>query len=580
MLIRRRVWVVVTLFLMVVVVACSSTPEVVVEEVEVTRVVTETEEVEVTRVTTETEVETVTEEVEVTRVVEAEEEEKVLIVAVSGNIDTFDPCCTVGTATSQTIIQNTFDQLTQYAQVQRSFADGTAYTAVDKDTILGMLTESWQQDGNLVTFKLREGLTFHNGDPVNAEAIVEGYRRIFTSGGGSGFLLLMGTVGPDDFQVVDEYTLTMSMEVANNLVNQNNVMHNTSALSPSELAANITEDDPAATDFFRQNLGAGTGPYRMVEYVPDDRIVLEAWDDYYAGRAEIDRVILKIIPDAAQRILLLMRGEVDIVLNPPIRDLPDLEADPNINVISVPTTNNKMLYMNNAAAPFDNPLVRQAVAHAIPYETLLSEVYGGYARTLRSPIADGTPTSDYSFWNYETDLDKAAELLAEAGFPNGDGLPPIKLSIRAGTEEDERLAIFIQDALSQIGVEAEIEKLAFATFGELEQKRELQVWVNSWISWVNDPYYHFSWIYSSTSPVVYTNYQNERVDELISTYTLWNGDMSEWEAASREIQELIVSDAPIGYLGAPNFNVAIRSNVTGYVYYNDELLRFYYMDKE
>lgn len=203
----------------------------------------------------------------------------------------------------------------------------------------------------------------------------------------------------------------------------------------------------------------------------------------------------------------------------------------------------------------------------------------GYAQPLRSPIASGTPTSDFSFWKYNTDLEKAKAKLAEAGFPNGEGLPPIKFSIRIGAEEDERAAVFIQDALAKIGMKVDIEKLAFAAFQEQEAKRSLQFWIDTWLSWVNDPYYHLSWIYSSTSPLVYTNYKNEEVDSLITKFTLWGGSQEERDAASRRIQELIVDDSPIVYLLAPNFNVAMRSNVSGYVYFNDELNRYYYMDK-
>src|SRR5713101_6376593 len=118
--------------------------------------------------------------------------QKVLIVAVDGDIDTFDPCCTVGTKTSQTTIQNTFDQLTQYAQVEKTLPDGTKYMTVDTSKIVGMLAESWTQNGNAVTYKLRPGLKFANGDPITAQTIVDGYRRIFDVGGLSQFLLIMG----------------------------------------------------------------------------------------------------------------------------------------------------------------------------------------------------------------------------------------------------------------------------------------------------------------------------------------------------------------------------------------------------
>jgi peptide/nickel transport system substrate-binding protein len=512
---------------------------------------------------------------------EATRAEKILIVAVDGDVDTFDPCCTVGTKTSQTTIQNTFDQLTQYAQVEKTLPDGTKYMAADTSKIQGMLAESWSQEGNVVTFKLRKDLKFHNGNPITAQTIVDGYKRIFEVGGLSSFLLNMGSVTkPEQFKAVDDLTVQMTMDTPNNLVNLNNVMHNTSTVDPKEVAQFKTDTDPWAGDQFKKNLAAGSGPFMLEEYVPGDRIVLKARDDYYGGRAKLDKVIVKIVPDPAQRVLLLKRGEVDMIMIPPVKDLDDLKKDPNIKVVSVPSTQNRMVEMNNAIPPFDNKLVRKAVAYAIPYDALLKEVWRGYASQLRSPIADGTPTSDFSSWAYDTNPDKAKELLAEAGFPNGQGLPPIKLSIRIGTEEDERAAVFIQDALSKIGLNVEIEKLAFATFQEKEAKRELQMFIDEWISWVNDPYYHLSWIYSSTSPLVYTNYKNEKVDELIAKYTLWAGGPKEREDASKEIQKLIIDDTPIVYLLAPNFNVAMRSNVTGYVYYNDELNRYYYMDKD
>ena len=344
--------------------------------------------------------------------------EKILVVAVDGDVDTFDPCCTVGSKTSQTTIQNTFDQLTQYAQVEKTLPDGQKYLTVDTSKIMGMLAESWEQDGKVVTFRLRKGLKFHNGNPITAQVVVDGYKRIFEQQGMSSFLLTMGSVTkPDQFAALDDLTVKMTMTTENNLVNLNNVMHNTSTVDPLEVQAHKTDTDPWAGAFFKKTLATGSGPFSLEEYVAGDRIVLKAWDAYPAGRAKLDKVIIKVIPDAAQRVLLLKRGEVDMIMVPPIKDLADLAKDPNIKVVSVPSNDNRMVEMNNAIAPFDNKLVRQAVAYAVPYDTLLKEVWMGYAQPLRSPIASGTPTSDFSFWKYNTDLEKAKAKLAEAGFP-------------------------------------------------------------------------------------------------------------------------------------------------------------------
>ncbi|NJL33304.1 MAG: ABC transporter substrate-binding protein [Chloroflexaceae bacterium] len=512
---------------------------------------------------------------------EAAEGEKVLIIAVDGDIDTFDPCCTVGSKPTQTVLQNTFDQLTQYAIVERTLPDGTPYLTVDTDDIVGMMAEEWSMDEDgVVTFNLREGLTWHNGEPVTAQSVVDGYNRIFEVGGNASFLLTMGGVNDASyFAVVDDLTLTMAPDVPNNLVNMNNVMHNTSILAPGNIAEYATDSDPFATEYFRENLAVGNGPFLLEEYVPGDRIVLRANEDYYAGPPALDRVIMKIVPDAQQRVLLLQSGEVDMILIPPVQELDRLQEDANINVISVPSTQNRMLMMNVEMEPFNNQQVRHAIAHAVPYDLLIEQVWFGRAQPLQSPIANGTPTSDFSFWDYDYDLERAAELLAEAGYPDGEGLPPITLSIRIGTQEDERAAIIIQDSLSQIGMDVTIEPVAFAAFNERVQRKEMPFWIDEWISWVNDPFYHLSWLYRSDSPSGYTRYNNPEVDELIATYTLWNGDAAEREEASRRIQELVVEDLPVIYLAAPNFNMATRSNVSGYVYYNDELTRFYPMDK-
>lgn len=507
---------------------------------------------------------------------------KVLVVAVDGDVDTFDPCCTVGSKPSQTTIQNTFDQLTQYAQVEKTLPDGTKYMSVDTSKILGMLADKWEMaaDGT-ITFTLRPGLKWANGDPITAQAIVDGYRRIYEVGGISSFLLIMGGVTtPEQFSATDDKTIVMKPAVANTLVSMNNVMHNTSALAPGDIKAHGTDQDKWGADYFKKNLAVGNGPFMLESYKAGDSIVLKARDDYYGGRAKLDRVIQKIVPDAQQRVLLLKRGEVDMIMVPPVKDLDDLAKDPNVKVISVPSTNNWMLEMNLKMPPFDNKKVRQAFAYAISTDTLIKQVYFGRAQPLKSPIANGTPTSDFSFWKYDYSIDKAKAMLAEAGFPNGQGLPPIKLSIRIGSEEDERAAVIIQDALKQIGANVTIEKLAFATFNEQEQKRNLQLFIDQWISWVNDPYYHLSWIYTSDSPTIYTNYSNPEVDQLVKKYTLWAGDQQERDDASKKIQQLIVDDVPIIYLAALNFNIATRANVSGYVYYNDELNRYYYMDKQ
>ena len=498
-----------------------------------------------------------------------------LIVAVEGDVDTFDPAFTVNSKTAQTVIQNTFDQLTQYQVVERTTPDGMPYRTVDTEQIIPMMCESWTMDGADLVFTLREGLTFSNGDPIDSSVILEGYRRIFETKGISYFLLAMGGGVTDTsaFSAPDPKTFIISMSRPNSLIPKNNVMHNTSAVNPAELEAHRTEADPWATEYFRQNLGIGNGPYRLDTYKPGDSITLVANERYQGDQPAFTTVILKIVPEPVQRVQLLQKGEVDFATLIPVKYFDDLRSDPNLKVLSIPSRLLTLLEMNSTIPPFDDKLVRQAVAYATPYQAIINEVYKGQAGEARSIIPHGMPTSDLAPSPYVEDVDRAQELLAQAGYPDGKGLPEIKLSTRVGDEQWERIAILTQAALRRIGMEVKIEPLAYAAFNELQQGGRLQFWVDEFLAWVNDPFYQMSWMAASTSPVNWPRFKSDRVDELIAQYTLAE-DGPEREAASKEAQEIINDACNYVYLCQPNWTVYTRADVDGYVYYNDELPRY------
>ncbi|MGI9253262.1 MAG: hypothetical protein ACR2J8_05915, partial [Thermomicrobiales bacterium] len=126
--------------------------------------------------------------------------------------------------------------------------------------------------------------------------------------------------------------------------------------------------------------------------------------------------------------------------------------------------------------------------------------------------------------------------------------------------------------------EVELEKLPYATFNELEQGKKLQMWTDEWISWVNDPYYHMSWLADSASPTNYPQFKSDRVDEIVKTYTL-SDPSEEKDAASKEAQAIIIDECPYVFLCQPNWFLYTRNDVDGYVYYNDELPRYYHFKR-
>lgn len=501
-----------------------------------------------------------------------------LIIAVAENIDTFDPAWTVGSKSAQTALQNVFDQLTQYEVVDKTAPDGTAYKTVNTESIIGMIAESWEYDpanaANMV-FKIRSDVKYANGDPINANTLVESYKRVFDAGI-SKFLLSMGGAITDSsaFVAQDDSTFVIKMSTANTLTAKNNVMHNTDCLDPVEVKAHGTDKDPYALEYFKANLATGNGPYKLQSYKPDDSIVLVANENYYGEQPKFTTVIMKIVADATQRVQLLTKGDVDTATKVPIKEYANLSKNTDIKTLSIPTTLVEMLELNGTVPPFDNKSVRQAVAYATPYQDIIDQIYLGQAGPAKSLVPAGMPTSDFTLSPYTFDLDKAKSLLSEAGFADGKGLPDIKLTVPADDVQKERIAILMQDSLKNIGMNVQIEKLAYAQYNELEQGSKLQMWTDEWISWVNDPFYHLSWLAQSASPNNYPKFKSDEADQLIAQFTLSNDEAGRG-TASKRIQQLVLDECNYVFLCQPNWIFYSRQDLDGYVYYNDELPRYY-----
>jgi peptide/nickel transport system substrate-binding protein len=220
--------------------------------------------------------------------------------------------------------------------------------------------------------------------------------------------------------------------------------------------------------------------------------------------------------------------------------------------------------------------VRQAIAYAVPYKTILSQVLQGYGRQLTSPIPTGTPTHTDKYFVYDTNVDKAKQLLKEAGYPNGFD---ITLDVASGVDEGQETAVWVQQALGQIGIKVQIQQLPGANFTSRLQKHQLGFFFfNNWISINNDPFYHLYWLFRSDC-CDYTNYDNKKVWNLIDSNLLSN-NAGKRAQASDEAQKLIMADAPWVFLYQPDFVLAMRKNVHGYVYYSsDRFTRYKFLYK-
>jgi peptide/nickel transport system substrate-binding protein len=500
-----------------------------------------------------------------------------LVVAVSSDMQNLDPTLSSGDTATQEMLTNVYEWLIDYEVVDQP--DGTKIA--ESTSFVGGLAEKfeWSEDGTKVTFTLRPDLKFSNGDPLTAEAVKFTFDRIFGQGGVTvGNMAMAAVPDAEHVQIVDERTIEMTLDTPNTLLFGNMAQFGNSILNPAVVEPFMTEDDPYAHEWLESNTtGTEQGPFILESWEPGNQWVLARNENYWGEPPLLERIIFKIIPDPSSRLAQLQSGAVDVAYEIPRADLALLEGDPNVQVIRDTTRTVVYLGMNNELPPFDNKLVRQAISYAIPYDTIVNDVLLGYGQQLTSPIPDGTPTHTDEFFVYENNPEKARELLAEAGFPDGF---ETTLQIPSGIQEARETAVWVQQSLAEAGITVTIQELPGAAFSEQLQKHELGFFfTNTWISINNDPWYHLYWLFQHPC-CNYTNYSNDEVNALIDELTLSTDEEARAEG-SLEAQRIIIDEAPWVFLYQPEKVMVMRSNVSGYVFYSTEgFIRYKFMDKE
>ena len=451
--------------------ACAPQETIVTVEVpvEVTRVVVETVEVEVPMEEEPMEEPTVSEEVPFAKINDAAlakfddgEFGGTLVIGKPAGVSTLDPHLAFLDGTRITLLTN-----------EGAVARDRAYTTMEGFDEPGTppmysLAESihWEGDSTLV-FKFREGVTFHDGTPFNAEAALFNYRRIwdptfeyyYPEAGAS-----KGTIGPlvaDEgraMEVRDEYTLAIELTQRTfdflDWMNQYGQYDYSSPTAIMELGNEAMSSAPV-----------GTGPFKFVEWIPNDRVVLEANDDYWGGRPFIDEIVFLIIPDAAARMTAILNGEVDVVYGV-IGDFVDqIEADPDLTLYTRGIPDVMEIGPNYAiqGSPLQDAQVRKALSLAIDREGMSEVLLRGTwipAASFSSPSAG---TFDPTIEPDEFDLEESKRLLTEAGYPDGFELNFLGPTSGCGTDTDG-IAEYVQSTWSEVDVTLNLQLVDIGTF--------------------------------------------------------------------------------------------------------------------
>ena len=303
--------------------------------------------------------------------------------------------------------------------------------------------------GLIYTITLREGVTFHDGTRFTAEDFAYSAQMAQTSPVFSVWANFF-----DVIEVIDEYTVEITLTQPYSAM-----VHMLQNLLIVPKAAHIAADG----DFGYEPVGSG--PYMLARHDVGSRVLLRAFDDYHAGVPAIRYVSYTLIPERSTVAIALETGEIDFSADFPRTDIDRLEALDHLQLLSKPSLVFTYVLFNNNVEPWDNPLVRAAVAHAIDRQAIIQvavEGHGVEGHLIVNEMVFGY--SEIEGWPFNPE--RAAELLAEAGFPGGEGFPPTTLYTFAFSPLD-RIIQIIQLNLRDIGLDFPIEVTDVGLFFDL-----------------------------------------------------------------------------------------------------------------
>jgi len=364
------------------------------------------------------------------------------------------------------------------------------YKEINTEVVPNLAT-SWtvSRDQKVWTFRLRKGVKFHDGTPFNAEAVKFNFDRWrdeknpYHFGGefeywGYMFGGFPGIVKSVD--VVDEYTIKITLEKPCAPFLSNLAMTCFAIASPTAIKK-------YKEDFFKNPVG--TGAFKFVSWTKGDRIVLEANKEYWAGTPYLDRIIFRSIPDNSARFMELEAGTIDIMdgVNP--EDVERAKQNPNLQVILRPSLNVGYLAMNMDKKPFDNLKVRLAINYAIDKKALVEAFFGkGLAIVAKNPIPPSLWGYNDKIEDYPYDPQKAKQLLAEAGYPNGFKTTLWAMPVpRPYNPQPRKLAEAVQSYLKAVGIDAEIVTYDWGTYLQKTENGEHDMAFLGWTGDNGDP---------------------------------------------------------------------------------------------
>ncbi len=454
-----------------------------------------------------------------------------LIVVQSTEPKGFDPMC---------------NSLQASLNVMKNIHD-TLFYPQDNGTITSALAEKWETIDDL-TYKitLRKGVTFHNGEPVNTDAVKFSYDRILDPETKSFFRNKFSIF--NELIIIDPYTFIIKTEkpFAPGLFQLSFSL----TLVPPKYIQEVGNDK-----FNMQPIGCG--PYKFAKWVRGEEVVLERYENYYGPKPYYTKIIFKTVPETSARVAALLTGEADVVSNIPAHQRKKIKDSGKAYLT---THMGVMPYVgiNTFEPPFNDVRVRQAVNHAVNRQLINKAIFDGKALLTSGSISPRVFGADPDIKPYAYNPGKAKELLSSAGYPDGF---EARLAYPVATPQFDEQAQIIADHLSKIGINVKLEPFESAVMWKLYKEKKHQLYLYWWDDTPEPDRFTYTLFHSSVRGYYY---KNDKVDLLLdkARTTL---DREDRAKIYHEFDRLIYDDSPwiFLYVIPDVFGVSNKVNFKG-----------------
>ena len=399
----------------------------------------------------------------------AQAQEGVLRVSVVSEATSLDPI-TTNNIPSRLIFMQIHDALVMYDE---------------ELNLVPALASSWEisEDGTQYVFTMRNGVSFHNGDPVTAHDVVYAFEQSQNPALQGQWLGILG--GVESIVADGDDTVVLTLEAPDSsFLDQIVYLGIPNSRVHQEIGADAYAINPV-----------GTGPFKFVSWARNDKLVLAANEDYWVATPNLAGVEFRAIPERSVAALELEAGASHIAQQLSSDDLIRLENHGSITIGSTPTLSYYYVALNNETGPFADKLVRQALLYAIPMDQFIDTIFQGVgairAYTSLAPTNqayDESFVADFPEYNPE----RAKELLAEAGYPNG-----FATTLYTPTDSNRKqLGELVQVALSQVGIKVDLRAVEFGTMLPLTYSGDAPMWILGWTNGVDPNNYLYEMFHS------------------------------------------------------------------------------------